>query len=47
MKLSLKRVLSWILVLCMVLPLVPAADASRVSWKKTDIEITAELTERT
>ena len=46
MKLSLKRVLSWILVLCMVLPLVPAANASGVSWKKTDIEITAELTDR-
>ena len=46
MKLSLKRVLSWILVLCMVLPLVPAADASHVSWKKTDLEITAELTDR-
>ena len=46
MKHSLKRFLSWMLVVCMVLSFVPAAGAASVSWKETDIEITAELPER-
>ena len=46
MKHSLKRVLSWMLVVCMVLSLVPAASAAKVTWKETDLKITAELPER-
>ena len=46
MKHSLKRVLSWMLVVCMVLSLVPAANAANVRWKETDTKITAELSDR-
>ena len=46
MKYSLKRVLSWVLVLCMVLGLVPAVQASTVTWEKTNQKITADLSAR-
>ena len=46
MKKTLKRVLSWVLVLCMVLSLVPGASAATVTWKKTDQKITAQLSDR-
>ena len=39
-KQMLKRIICWLLVVCMVLPFVPAADAAaRVRWEKTDLEI--------
>ena len=41
MKHTCKRFLSWMLVVCMVLALVPAAGASTVTWKETDLKITA------
>ena len=41
----LKRVLCWLLVVCMVLPFVPAASAATVSWKKVDREITLDLSD--
>ena len=44
MKHQLKRCLSWILVLCMVLPFVPAVRAATVTWEKTHQEITADMT---
>ena len=46
MKHSHKRLVSWLLVLCMVLSFVPAASAATVTWKKTDQKITAELSDR-
>ena len=46
MKHSLKRVLSWMLVLCMVLGLIPAAHASGVVWEETDQMITAAISDR-
>ena len=47
MKKSFKRVVSWLMVLCMVLSFVPAASASAsVSWKQTDQKITADLSDR-
>ena len=42
MKHSIKRIVSWMIVLCMVLSLVPAASAARVTWEKTDQKITAD-----
>ena len=44
MKHSLKRFLSWLLVLCMVLGSVPAVRASGISWEKVDRTI--ELSDR-
>ena len=41
MKHTCKRFLSWMLVVCMVLALVPAAGASGITWKETDLKITA------
>ena len=41
-----KRILCWLLVVCMVLPFVPAAQASAVSWEKTDLEIAPDLSDR-
>ena len=46
MKHSLKRIVSWMLALCMVLSLVPAADAARVTWQETDQKITASMSDR-
>lgn len=46
MKQSLKRIFSWLLVVCMVLSFVPAAGASGVTWKQTDQKITAQLSDR-
>ena len=46
MKHSLKKFVSWMLVLCMVLSFVPAARAASVSWKETDLKITADLSDR-
>ena len=47
MKHSLKRFVSWMLVLCMVLSFVPAVDAAAtVTWKETDRKITAEISDR-
>ena len=43
---SLKRVLSWMLVWCMVLSFVPTARAVSVVWEKTDLEITAQMSDR-
>ena len=42
MKHSIKRIVSWMIVLCMVLSFVPAASAARVTWEKTDQKITAD-----
>ena len=42
MKHSIKRIVSWMIVLCMVLSFVPAASAVRVTWEKTDQKITAD-----
>ena len=44
MKHSLKRFLSWMLVLCMVLGLLPAVHASNVTWERVDRTI--ELSDR-
>ena len=41
-----KRVLCWLLVVCMVLPFIPAAEAASVRWKKTDLEIAPGLSDR-
>ena len=47
MKHSLKRFVSWMLVLCMVLSFVPAVDAAAtVTWKETECKITAEISDR-
>ena len=46
MKNRFMRVLSWMLVLCMVLSMVPAANAAGLRWEKTDQKITADLPER-
>ena len=46
MKHSFKRIVSWMIVLCMVLSFVPAASASGVTWEKTDQKITANLSDR-
>ncbi|MBQ7099280.1 MAG: S8 family serine peptidase [Oscillospiraceae bacterium] len=46
MKHSIKRIVSWMIVLCMVLSFVPAADAAGVTWEKTDQKITAQLSDR-
>jgi len=46
MKHSLKRIISWLLVVCMVLSFVPAASAAKLTWKETDLKITAELPDR-
>ena len=46
MKNTHKRLLSWLLVLCMVSGFVPHVHAAGVRWKKTDQTITAELTGR-
>ena len=46
MKHSFKRIVSWMIVLCMVLSFVPAASASGVTWEKTDQKITAQLSDR-
>lgn len=43
---ALRRILSWMLALSMVLSLIPAAHASGLRWEKTDTEITAELSSR-
>ena len=41
-----KRFVSLLLVVCMVLGYVPAANAASVTWKETDQKITAEWTDR-
>ena len=46
MKNTPKRLLSWLLVLCMVFGLMPNVHAASVRWEKTDHAITAELSER-
>ena len=46
MKHSIKRIVSWMIVLCMVLSFVPAASAARVTWEKTDQKITASMSDR-
>ena len=46
MKHTFKRMVSWLLAVCMVLSFVPAADASGVSWKQTDQTITAQISDR-
>ena len=46
MKHTLKRVLSWMLVFCLVLGLLPAVRASGVTWEQTDLEITAQMSDR-
>ena len=38
-----KQIVCWLMVVCMVLPFIPAADAATVSWKKIDLEIAADL----
>ena len=45
MKNTHKRLLSWLLVLCMVLSLVPNVRAASVRWEKTDQAISAELSD--
>ena len=45
MKHSIKRIVSWMIVLCMVLSFVPTASAARVTWEKTDQKITADRPE--
>ena len=46
MKHSLKRFLSWMLVLSMVLGFIPAVHASGITWEKVDRPITADLSDR-
>ncbi|MBQ8355456.1 MAG: S8 family serine peptidase [Oscillospiraceae bacterium] len=46
MKHSLKRFVSWMLAVCMVLSFVPAAGAAQVIWNETDLKITAENADR-
>ena len=46
MKHTLKRIVSWMLVLCMVLSFVPAASAADLRWEKTDQKITAQNADR-
>ena len=46
MKQTRKRLLSWVLVFCMVLGLMPTIHASGVHWEKTDQTITADLSDR-
>ena len=46
MKHSLKRFVSWMLAVCMVLSFVPAAGAAQVTWNETDLKITAENADR-
>ena len=46
MKHSLKRFVSWMLVVCMVLSFVPAVGAAQVTWSETDLKITAENADR-
>ena len=46
MKNTPKRLLSWLLVLCMVIGLVPTVHGAGVHWEKTDQTITAELSDR-
>ena len=46
MKNTHKRLLSWLLVLCMVFGLMPNVRAASVRWEKTDHAITAELSDR-
>ena len=46
MKQAMKQVLSWILVISLVLGLLPAVHASGVRWEKTDLEITAQMSDR-
>lgn len=46
MKHTCKRFLSWMLVVCMVLLFVPAAGAASVTWKETDLKITAPVSDR-
>ncbi len=41
-----KRILCWLLIVCMVLPFVPAAQAAGVHWEKTDLEIAPDLSDR-
>ena len=46
MKHTFKRIVSWMLMLCMVLPFVPAVHAADVRWEKTDQKITAQVSDR-
>ena len=41
-----QRTVCWLLVLCMVLPFVPAADAASVSWEKTELQLRPQRTDR-
>ena len=46
MKQTPKRLLSWLLVICMVLGFLPTAHAAGVTWEKTDLTIAAEVSDR-
>ena len=46
MKHTFKRIVSWMLVLCMVLSFVPAVSAAGVRWEMTDQKITAQVSDR-
>ena len=46
MKQTPKRLLSWLLVICMVLGFLPTAHATGVTWEKTDLAIAAEVSDR-
>lgn len=43
---ALKQFLSWLLVLCMVVGFLPAVHASGLRWEKTELTITAPLSDR-
>ena len=46
MKQTPKRLLSWLLVICMVFGFLPTAHAAGVTWEKTDMNIAAEVSDR-
>ena len=46
MKHSLKRILSWTLVLCMVLGFLPAVGATEVTWQRVDTKFAADRSDR-
>ena len=46
MKQTPKRLLSWLLVICMVLGFLPTVHAAGVTWEKTDLTIAAEVSDR-
>ena len=45
-KQTFQRILCWLLVLCMVLPVFPTARAASVSWTKTDLQLQPQRDDR-